>query len=71
MKVWIEYYKSGIAAFINSTKVEKSITMGSFQIGKDFSFLSSLDQKDLKRFLDTEGTLVDETRESYLYEIDL
>ena len=71
MKVWIEYYKSGSAAFCNSTKVEKSTTMGSFQIGLDFSSLSNLNQIDLKRPLDKEGTLVDEATESYLYEIDL
>ena len=71
MKVWIEYYKSGTAAFINSTKVGKLAGVGRFQSGRNFTSLSFFDQIDLKRLLDTEGTLVDEAKESYLYEIDL
>lgn len=71
MKVWIEYYKSGKAAFCNSTKVQKSELKGSFLIGADFVSLSCLDQKDLKHLLDVAGALVDEAKESYLYEIDL
>lgn len=70
MKVWIEYYKLGTAAFINSTKVGKSAGTA-FQMGRNFTSLSFFDQIDLKRLLDTEGTLVDEAEESYLYEIDL
>ena len=69
MKVWIEYYKSGTGAFVSSSKVEKAFK--AFMVGKNFSNLSSLDQIDLKRLLDTEGSLVDEAIESYLYEIDL
>lgn len=70
MKVWIEYYKSGTAAFISSTKV-KSKSGLAFGIGKNFTSISYFDQRDLKCLLDREGTLVDEAKESYLYEIDL
>ena len=71
MKVWIEYYKEGPAAFCTSTKVDKDENNKIFGIGENFTSISFLNKRDLKRLLDTEGTLVDEAKESYLYEIDL